>query len=115
MSRNGENNGNEKVRKVAMWIAVAGAAILALGYLYLILNNIDFEIVKMELSKQTAVALVLPFAGFIAFLLVTLLRIGSGPIEFKALGFDFKGSSGPAILWILCFLAIVSAVKMLWQ
>lgn len=57
----------------------------------------------------------LPFVGFAALGLVLLLESRSDePIEFNALGFVFKGASGPIVLWVLCFLAIVVSLKALW-
>ena len=50
-----------------------------------------------------------------AFCLVALLEIARGPIEFEALGFKFKGASGPAILWVFCFLAMIFGVWLLWD
>jgi len=49
-----------------------------------------------------------------AYCLVAILEISSGAIEFEVLGFKFKGASGPVILWVLCFLAMVFAVWLLW-
>jgi hypothetical protein len=56
----------------------------------------------------------LPFAAISSLCLVLLLRYSAGPIEFEGLGFKFKGASGPIIMWVLCFLAMVSAIKLLW-
>ena len=56
----------------------------------------------------------LPAAAAGAFIIVTLFRVSDGPIEMKGLGVEFKGASGPVILWILCFLAIVYAIHVTW-
>ena len=56
----------------------------------------------------------LPFASVGSLFLVLLLRYSAGPIEFEGLGFKFKGASGPIVMWVLCFLATVSAIKLLW-
>ena len=42
-----------------------------------------------------------------------VLQISSGPIEFEAVGIKFKGGSAPIVFWLLCFLAIAVAMKML--
>lgn len=47
------------------------------------------------------------FAAAIALLVVLSLRYVAGEIEFEAIGFKFKGASGPVVLWVLCFLAVV--------
>jgi hypothetical protein len=56
----------------------------------------------------------LSFAALGSLCLVLLLRYSAGPIEFEGMGFKFKGASGPIILWVICFLAMVSAIKLLW-
>jgi hypothetical protein len=57
----------------------------------------------------------LPFAGFAALGLVLLLESRSEqPIEFSGLGFQFKGASGPIVLWIMCYLAMALCIKLLW-
>jgi hypothetical protein len=43
--------------------------------------------------------------------LVLLLRTVSGTIKFKALGFKFKGASGPILMWIFYFLAMTLAIS----
>jgi hypothetical protein len=56
----------------------------------------------------------MPVAGAIAFTLVVFLRQTEGPIEFRGLGFEFKGASGQVAMWVICFLAIAGAIKLLW-
>ncbi|NNU66537.1 hypothetical protein G9X67_14760 [Rhizobium sp. WYCCWR 11152] len=56
----------------------------------------------------------LPFAAAFSLFLVVFLRQTTGPIEAKVAGFEFKGQSGPVVLWILCFLAIAASIKILW-
>jgi hypothetical protein len=56
----------------------------------------------------------LPGAAAGALVVVLLLRNTEGPIEFSGLGFSFKGASGPVVLWVLCFLAIVAGIRLLW-
>jgi hypothetical protein len=45
---------------------------------------------------------------------VSLLKVTSGPIEFEAIGFKFRGASGPIVLWVFCFLSIAVAFHLLW-
>lgn len=56
----------------------------------------------------------LPFAGFIAYFVVGTLENVRGQIEFEALGMKFKGASGPIIMWVIVFLAIVIAIRLVW-
>jgi hypothetical protein len=45
---------------------------------------------------------------------VLFLEAKSGRIEFEGFGFKFRGASGEIILWVICFFAIVTAIKLLW-
>jgi len=56
----------------------------------------------------------LPLAALLSIWIVLIFRSGYGPIELTVLGFKFRGSSGPIIMWVLCFLAITLAIKILW-
>ena len=67
-----------------------------------------------ELLKHTAATVGLPLSALAALGIVIILEIYSGDIEFEALGFKFKGASGPVILWVICFLSISGAIKILW-
>ena len=66
------------------------------------------------LEKHYAALLGTPAAAATAFFVVVLLKVTSGPIEFEALGFKFRGAFGPIVLWIFCFLAVVTALCLLW-
>lgn len=69
----------------------------------------------VELTHQHFAALLcVPMAALMAMCVVILLRFTAGPIEFKVPGFEFKGASGQVVLWVMCFLAIVGAIKLLW-
>ncbi|MEH7910132.1 hypothetical protein V7798_22835 [Rhizobium laguerreae] len=56
----------------------------------------------------------LPSAALFALFLVTFLRQTTGPIEAKLLGVEFKGPSGQVVMWLVCFLGIAAAIKLLW-
>ncbi len=59
-------------------------------------------------------AFALPFSAIGAFAIVSILGIQSGTAEllrFKAFGLDFSGPAGPATLWIVCYMTLVSSVK----
>jgi len=55
------------------------------------------------------------FAASLALMLVLLLNFTLGPIEFNGLGFSFKGASGPVVLWVLCFLAIIAGLSVIYR
>jgi|ERR1051326_2577036 hypothetical protein len=79
-----------------------------------ILHNQDWI---LDLVRSHYAALIgLPFAAYAAVCLVLFLDSRyEDPIEFSAPGFEFKGASGPIILWAICFVAIATCMKLLWN
>jgi hypothetical protein len=65
-------------------------------------------------DEHPAAMLGLPLIAIGALCLVLILRGTSGPIELEVLGLKFKGAAGPIIMWVLTFLAMALAVKLLW-
>ncbi len=69
-----------------------------------------------QVRSHYAAIIGLPFAAYAAVCLVLFLESRyDDPIEFKALGFEFKGASGPIVLWAICFLIIAICMKLLWN
>ncbi len=56
----------------------------------------------------------LPLAAIASICVVFLFRFVSGEIEFEGFGLKFHGASAPLILWILAFMAMATAMKMVW-
>lgn len=53
------------------------------------------------------------FASGGALILISIFRTTDGPIELK-LGFiEFKGASGPIIMWVVVFMSICAGMKIL--
>jgi hypothetical protein len=102
-------------RRLAL-LAFAGGGIFASSYLlFLIYWSWQDSSWMLAVVKDHFAAIVGgPCSAFAALLIVLLLRYAVGPIEIKGLGFEFKGAAGPIILWIFCFLAMVSGIKLLW-
>jgi hypothetical protein len=69
---------------------------------------------QKELAEHFCTLVVLPFTAAGAFIVVGLLRVTLGPIEFEVTGLKFKGASGPILLWCLAFSTVTAAVKLLW-
>ena len=67
------------------------------------------------LSTALSATIGIGISAISAFCLVGVLEVSRGPIEFEVLGFKFRGASGPVTLWILCFLAIIFALWLLWD
>jgi hypothetical protein len=83
--------------------------------LYLAAVALAFQTRLQTLIQDHFAAIVgLPMVAAVSALTVLLLPQSYGRIEIKAFGISFKGAAGPIILWLLCFLGIASAIKMLW-
>lgn len=103
-------NTPQKLLPWALIIVVAGAAILFPIFIFGGINPVFIDLYK----KNFIVIIGLPLAAIASLFIVVFLEQSQGPIEFEGLGFKFKGASGPVILWILCYLAIVVSFKTLW-
>jgi hypothetical protein len=101
-------------KRVIVWLLViliplfGGAAVVTLAL------RTPSEILVRIVEKQFAAVIGLPLAAGLAALVVVVLRHTEGPIKFKGLGFEFEGASGQVILWVICFLAIAGAIRLLW-
>jgi len=82
---------------------------------YIPINAMKQDSWIVGIAKQHFVTTIgLPFMALLSYFIVTTLESRFSKIEFKAIGFEFKGASGPIVLWILCFLAMAVAVKINW-
>jgi hypothetical protein len=111
-----EDPGDTNLRRVVRWtvVSIAGVSAIVAGVV-LSRAALDAEgFVLEQLTTRIRAIVGLPLAVVVAFCVVSVLEAGSGPIEFKAIGFEFKGASGPIVLWIACFLAVISALWLLW-
>jgi hypothetical protein len=109
---------DRKLRKLINWTLFTGAALYSAFHAgFVVWHTVRGTEQLTKVAFDHFPALVgLPFAGYGALALVLLLEARSEePIEIKGFGFEFKGASGPVILWILCFVAIAACVKLTWQ
>lgn len=67
------------------------------------------------ITDHAAAMLGVPWAGGAASIVVLQFRATSGNIEFEVVGFKFTGASGPIVLWAMCFLVEVLAIRLLWN
>ena len=49
------------------------------------------------------------FSVVTSFIVVMTLNYVLGPIDFEIPNFKLKGASGPILLWVICFFAIMHA------
>jgi hypothetical protein len=101
--------------RVARWLVLTAGVIffgafVVGGSLSMLYNPAVFQVAL----DHFAATIGLPSAALAALCLVYFLEHTSGPIQFKGLGFEFKGASGPIVMWVICFLAIAGAIKLLW-
>ena len=105
------------VERIFPWGVLIGGALfaaaigVAAGSTMILNYQRVFEIVL----DHYAATMGIPCAGLAALCLVVFLKSTSGPIEFELIGMKFRGASGPIIMWILCFLAMVAAIHLLWD
>jgi len=93
------------------WVRISVTLFLAIS---LLLSPL-LILFLLAISTAHAPAMIgIPWAGGAAFIVVLVLRTSFGAIEFKLLTVEFKGASGPIVMWVLCFLVEVLAIKSLW-
>lgn len=102
------------VRRVAQWLVLIGGLIfggtfIVGGAMSMMTNPVVFDIAMRNFAATVG----LPSAAIVALCIVVMLESSSGPIEFEGMGFRFRGASGPIVLWVVCFLAITLAIKLL--
>jgi magnesium-transporting ATPase (P-type) len=105
-------------QKALKWSILVGILIFFCAYFGYILYNIVFvedSWILNEMKAHFAVTVSMPFAAVVALFIVLLLRYSTGPINIQAPGFKFQGASGPILLWVICFLALVASIKTLWN
>jgi hypothetical protein len=109
--------------RAAVWIAAIGVAVF-LAPVLLLLIAFREDAAEWLWTKEAGDVLIgkfqvvvgLPAAAVAAFVIVVFLRQTAGPIEFEGLILvsNFVGAAGQVVLWALCFLVIVFAIKWLW-
>ena len=110
-----ESPWERKIKKTMSWFLVFGVAAFSIAFFGRIVCLAVTEDYWKKMGLTHFPSLVgLPAAAIASLFIVIVLRTVSGPLEFKFMGFEFKGASGPTAFWILCFLAISLAIKMTW-
>lgn len=108
---------DSKFHKILKWSLLIATVLAFLWYFSFLLINIflkDGWVIEI-MKQHTPITIGLPFSALSSLFLVLLLQYSSGQIEFKVLGFEFKGASGPIVFWIMCFMSFVLAIKILWN
>ena len=103
-------------RRLVAWITAAYVALLmGFGIIYTVHNLISTGDYINIVKEHYPVMMGIPVAAAAAIFVVLLMRSVSGNIELGLPGgISFKGAAAPILFWVLCFLAIILAIKMLW-
>lgn len=108
------------LREIATWATLVGTGMLG-SYFFGFLVYHSLKRSRVEgwflslIHDQFAAIIGIPLSAASAACLVVIFEVTTGPIEFSALGIQFQGASGPIVFWLLCFLALVASLKMLWR
>jgi hypothetical protein len=101
-------------RIVALVLAIV-VPVIAAGLFTGLLALLPFEKLLPIVTQHFAAVVGLPFAALLAAFIVIALKHVEGPLRFEGLGFKFEGGSGEVVLWVICFLAITTAIRVLWS
>lgn len=103
------------LRNSAKWMAILAAVILGTVYMFWLAWGLNGDANFMEIMYQHLAMMVgVPGSIIASFVLVTVLEEVSGQIKFEGLGFKFEGASGPIIMWVIVFTALIGGIKVLW-
>ena len=117
-SRERSSKSTNRLKRYVNWAFFLGAFLYTLFHAGFVIWNTTHNNERFLniVYRHFGAIVVLPFAGYAALGLVMLLESRSEqPIEFKAIGFEFKGASAPIVLWVLCFVAISICLRLMWQ
>jgi hypothetical protein len=77
---------------------------------------------RKTLDQNLSANVGIPGSAFAAFGVVVVLylafppeKLPSGEIKISAFDLSFTGPSGPVLLWVVCFLSFIAALKVLRQ
>ena len=113
-----ESGAGNDVELPPSWVRIFVILMLAISLLlsplwivFLLFQSGDL----VAIARDHAPAIIgIPWAGGAAFIVVLVLRTSFGAVEFKVLSVEFRGASGPIVMWVLCFLVEIIAIKALY-
>jgi hypothetical protein len=121
-----EDEQQRRFRRIFAWVFVLCTLGICVVVLFFVIKSAFLSYGKpgplLGISPELAtflrdhfsVTVGLPFAAVVSLLVILVLRETTGKLEFEAIGFKFRGASGPVVLWVLCYLAITLSIKLLW-
>lgn len=106
---------NADPKRVIAWVLVLTVPVAAVVVLSGLLVFLPPGVLLEIATKHFAAVVGLPFAALLSAFIVVALHHAAGPLKFEGLGFKFEGGAGEVILWVVCFLAIAGAIRLLWS
>jgi hypothetical protein len=106
-----------RVRQVVTWLSlIGGLALVGITYFPVIRAAIAQDPWLLELFQHHYAAIFgLPGAALLSFILVVVFEARFDNIEMETMNvLKFRGGSGPIVLWVLCFLSMTAAIRLLW-
>ena len=104
-------------RRIVTWLClVAGIGLVGITYFPVIRAALNQDPWLLAIFQQHYDAIFgLPGAALLSFILVVVFEARFDKIEMEIFNIlEFRGASGPVVLWVLCFLSITAAIKLLW-
>jgi large-conductance mechanosensitive channel len=101
------------LRRIVAVVVSAVALVVGGAFGWKILTALTPGLMADVLRAHFGAVAMAPLIAMTSFVIVMVFRAASGPVEFEALGFKFKGASGEAVMWIACVLALTVATKIL--
>lgn len=105
--------GHKDFHNLLYTVVAIGLTGLTAAFGFGLYNAIRATIWSQITRENLSVALGLPAVALAALIIVALFRVTEGQIRLKALGLEFEGASGPIVMWVFCFLAMVGGLKVL--
>lgn len=105
------------VRRVVTWLClVAGLSLVGITYFPVVIAAWHQAPWLLGIFQHHYAAIFgLPGAGLLSFILVVVLEARFDTIEMEIPNLiKFRGASGPIILWVMCFLSMAVAIRILW-
>ena len=110
------------LESVSKWVAIAGTwALAAYFFGFLVYHSAkttsgEGSWMLTVIRRHFAGTITVPLSAISSACIVLLLGTATGgDLSFEAGLVHFKGASGPVTLWLVCFVAMVLAVKLLWN
>jgi len=101
-------------KNIITWVLILIVPVVAVVAVTGLLNYMEPGLMKEIVKDHFAAVVGLPMSALLSAFIVVGLRHTEGSIKFEGLGMKFEGASGQVILWVICFLSIAAAIKLLW-